>query len=98
MIRYEIIANRSVQDDILDGLEAAIPGFLYTVAPVVYGRGSGTRKLGTATWPEENFLLIAYIDDDHAGKLREVVAATKARFPTEGIKAFALAGARDGLA
>jgi hypothetical protein len=97
MIRFEIIANRSVQDDILDGLEAAIPEFLYSVVPVVHGRGSGTRKLGTATWPEENFLLIAYVDDDQAGKLREVAAATKARFPTEGIKMFELAGARDGL-
>jgi len=98
MIRFEIIANRSVQDDILDGLEAAIPEFLYSVVPVVHGRGWGSRKLGTATWPEENFLLIAYVDDDQAKSLKGVVAATKARFPTEGIKLFELIGARDGLA
>ncbi len=97
MIRFEIIANRSVQDDILEGLEAAIPQFLYSVVPVVHGRGSGTRKLGTATWPEENFLLIAYVDDEQAKILREVVSATKARFPTEGIKLFELVGARDDL-
>ena len=97
MIRFEIIANRSVQDDIIDGLEAAIPRFLYSVVPVVHGRGSGTRKLGTATWPEENFLLIAYVDDDQAESLKEVVSATKTRFPTEGIKLFELFGARDGL-
>ena len=97
MIRFEIIANRSVQDDILEGLEAAIPQFLYSVVPVVHGRGSGTRKLGTATWPEENFLLIAYVDDEQAKILRKVVSATKARFPTEGIKLFELVGARDDL-
>jgi hypothetical protein len=98
MIRFEIIANRSVQDDILEGLEAAIPQFLYSVVPVVHGRGRGARKLGTATWPEENFLLIAYIDDDQASALREVVSATKARFPTEGIKMFELVGAQNSLA
>ncbi len=95
MTRFEIIANHSVQDDILEGLEAAIPEFLYSVVPVVHGRGSGTRKMGTATWPEENFLLIAYIDDDRARAARNVVSAIKTRFPTEGIKLFELVEARD---
>ncbi len=97
MIRFEIIANRSVQDDILDGLETAIPQFLYSVVPVVHGRGTGTRKLGTATWPEENFLLIAYVDDEKARIVRDVVSATKIRFPTEGIKLFEIIGTRDDL-
>jgi hypothetical protein len=97
MIRFEIIANHSVQDDIIESLEAAIPQFFYTVVPVVHGRGTGTRKLGTATWPEENFLLVAYIDDDRANILREVVSSIKVRFPTEGIKMFEIVGARDDL-
>jgi len=97
MTRFEIIANRSVQDDIIEGLESAIPNFFYTVVPVVHGRGTGTRKLGTATWPEENFMLIAYVDDDKARMVREVVSATKARFPTEGIKLFELVEARVDL-
>jgi hypothetical protein len=97
MIRFEIIANRSVQDEILDGLESAIERFHYSIIPVVHGRGDGARKLGTATWPEENFLLIAYIDDGRAGMVRDVVSAIKTRFPTEGIKLYELGGTLDDL-
>jgi hypothetical protein len=97
MTRFEIIANHSVQDDILEGLEAAIPNFFYTVVPVVHGRGKGTRKLGTATWPEENFMLITYVDNNQAKVLKEVVSATKAQYPTEGIKLFELVGAQINL-
>ncbi len=93
MTRIEIIANRSVQDDVVDGLESAIDGFYYTVVPVVHGRGREARMLGTATWPEENFMLIAYIDDGQAEAARAVVAKVKARFPTEGLKLFAVGGA-----
>jgi len=42
-------------------------------------------------------MLIAYVDDDKARMVREVVSATKARFPTEGIKLFELVEARDDL-
>lgn len=90
MERIEIIANRSVQDDIIGGLEAAIPDFYYTVMPVVHGSGRQQRKLGTTTWPEENFLLLAYVSDENARTAREVVAQVKTRFPKEGIKIFAV--------
>jgi len=93
MTRIEIIANRSVQDDIVDGLEAAIDGFFYTVVPVVHGRGREARMLGTATWPEENFMLIAYIDEGAADAARAVVGRVKERFPTEGVKLFSVGGA-----
>jgi len=93
MTRIEIIANRSVQDDVIEGLEAAVDGFYYTVIPVVQGRGRQARRLGSSTWPEENFLLLAYVDDDAAGAARRIVSAVKERFPTEGIKYFELKGA-----
>ena len=93
MTRIEIIANLSVQDDIVDGLESAIDGFFYTVVPVVHGRGREARMLGTATWPEENFMLIAYIDDLAHDAARAVVGRVKERFPTEGVKLFSVGGA-----
>lgn len=93
MTRIEIIANRSVQDDVVDGLEAAIDGFYYTVVPVVHGRGREARMLGTATWPEENFMLIAYIDEGARDAARAVVGRVKERFPTEGVKLFSVGGA-----
>ncbi len=90
MKRIELIANRSVQDEVIDGLESAIPDFFYTLVPVVHGRGRQRRRLGSATWPEENFLIIAYVDDEDADAVDAVIAGLKARFPTEGIKLFTL--------
>lgn len=92
MTRIEIIANRSVQDDVVERLEAVIEGFYYTVIPVVQGRGRQARRLGSSTWPEENFLLLAYVDDDAAAAARRAVSGVKERFPTEGIKYFELKG------
>ncbi len=90
MKRIELIANRSVQDEVIDGLESAIPDFFYTLVPVVHGRGRQRRRLGSATWPEENFLIIAYVDDEDAEAVNSVIAELKARFPIEGIKLFTL--------
>ncbi len=90
MKRIEIIANRSVQDNLIDSLEEAIPDFYYTVMPLVHGRGRQQRRLGTATWPEENFLILAYVSDADADTARNVVAGIKTRFPKEGVKIFSV--------
>ncbi len=90
MKRIEVIANRSVQDEVIDGLESAIPDFFYTLVPVVHGRGRQRRRLGTPTWPEENFLIIAYVDDEASRTVEAVMAGIKARFPSDGIKLFIL--------
>jgi hypothetical protein len=94
MTRVEIISNRSVQADIEEALESALPGLLYTVIPVVHGRGRARRKLGTPTWPEENFVLIAYVSERDAETARSVVGIIKRRFPEEGIKVFEVPEAR----
>jgi hypothetical protein len=44
--------------------------------------------VGTATWPEENFLLISYLDDREAEHAASIIAEIKSRFPNEGIKLF----------
>jgi hypothetical protein len=44
--------------------------------------------MGTATWPEENFLLISYLDEREAEKAKTLVGEVKARFSGEGIKLF----------
>ena len=90
MIRAEIIANQSVKDEIVENLEKVIPDFLYSVVPLVEGRGKNSRKLGTTTWPETNFILIAYTDDQNESKIRAVISFIKQKFPTEGIKLFVL--------
>ena len=90
MIRAEIIANQSVKDEIVENLEKVIPNFLYSVVPLVEGRGKNSRKLGTTTWPETNFILIAYTEDQNESKIRAVISFIKQKFPTEGIKLFVL--------
>lgn len=88
MYRVEIISNKSVQDDIQEALEETIPKILYTIVPEVYGRGGDDRKLGTTTWPETNFMIISYIDDNYLDALKAVMKAVKEKFPHEGIKYF----------
>ena len=88
MYRAEIVSNQSVQDDITERLEKEIPGIQYTVIPEVHGKGIRTKKLGDVVWPEMNFILFAYIEDDDAKKVKDVIAQVKERFPNEGISLF----------
>ena len=88
MYRAEIVSNQSVQDDITERLEKEIPDIQYTVIPEVHGKGLKTKKLGDVVWPEMNFILFAYIEDDDAKKVKDVIAQVKERFPNEGISLF----------
>jgi hypothetical protein len=90
MYRAEIVANQSVQEDIIELLEQTIPDILYTIIPMVNGRGKKDRKLGTTSWPETNFLLFSYIEDRKIILFKAAIEAVKNRFPNEGIKLFLL--------
>ncbi|MGL4987397.1 MAG: PG0541 family transporter-associated protein [Treponemataceae bacterium] len=90
MIRMEIIANASVQEDIINSLETKVDGFLYTLLPVVYGRGKNNRKLESTVWPETNFLLIAYVEEAQFILTQKIIAEIKELFPDEGIKVFGI--------
>lgn len=86
--RAEIISNQSVEDDILELLEEEIKGIEYTIIPIVSGKGTKTRKLGNTVWPEQNFVVFAYLDKEQAQIIKECVIALKKRFPNEGISLF----------
>jgi len=88
MKRMEIIANRSVEAEIIEALESAVADFCYTILPRIQGKGKAGYRLGTAIWPELNFYLISCLGDEDAGKARSAVATVKERFPREGIKLF----------
>ncbi len=90
MYRVEIIANKSVEEDISETLEAYIPNILYTIIPLAYGKGKLNRKMGTTSWPETNFVMVSYIEDDDLCKIKAVVKAIKEKFKDEGIKMFVL--------
>ncbi|MBQ9282750.1 MAG: hypothetical protein IJ207_11250 [Treponema sp.] len=88
MTRCEIIANQSVQDEIISLMEEHIEGVLYTIIPTVVGRGKNSYKMGSATWPETNFILISYVEDKEVSVMKAIIAAVKEKFAGEGIKLF----------
>ena len=86
--RAEIISNQSVEDDIIELLEQEIPDIQYTVIADAQGRGNTSKKLGTAVWPEQNFILYAYVTKEDASKIKAIISAVIKKFPKEGITLF----------
>lgn len=88
LIRCEIIANQSVEEDIVECLESTIPDFEYTIDENLYGRGKHSRKLGNSVWPELNFVMTAYIDASYEKIISDCIGKIKRKFPNEGINLF----------
>ena len=90
MIRLEIIANHSVEENILEALAREQVGKHYTKIPNIYGVGSAGPRMGDPIWPEENFALIIWCDKDEALGVRKAVDSVKEKFTGEGIKLFGI--------
>ena len=90
MKRIELIANCSVENEIIEALETHVTDFYFTLLPQVHGKGKTKYRFGTAIWPELNFLLISYLADDNAAKAVNAIQGVKDRFPREGIKVFVM--------
>ena len=90
MIRIEIIANHSVEENIHEALALEGVGKFYTKYPHIMGAGSSGPRMGDAVWPEENFALVIWCDVEEAHHIDRAVADVKAHFPDEGIKVFGL--------
>jgi hypothetical protein len=88
MRRLEIIANQSVEENILEALADAGAGKYYTKYPNIYGVGNSGPRMGDAVWPEENFALVIWCEDTEALAIKRAVLSVKAKFPDEGIKLF----------
>ncbi len=88
--RCEIIANQSVEDDIIKLLESTIPDFEYTLDENLCGRGRKSRKLGNSVWPEMNFVLTAYVSSKAEKTVEACVNQVKQKFPREGINLFVM--------
>ncbi len=88
MKRIEIIANRSIEEDMMEAFEKAGVASCYTKIPEVMGVGNSGPRMGDHVWPEENFVLIVYCEDEEAGRIRDVVGELKEFFVSEGIKLF----------
>ena len=90
MIRLEIIANHSVEENIYDALKYEKVGKYYTKYPGIFGVGSSGPRMGDAIWPEENFALVIWCGQEEALGIERAIAYVKKRFPDEGIKIFGL--------
>ena len=90
MIRIEIIANHSVEENILEALARENAGKYYTKYPHILGVGSAGPRMSDAIWPEENFALVIWCEDEEAAAVERAVAKVKEQFPGEGIKLFSL--------
>jgi len=88
MIRIEIYANNSVEENILEALAKNGVGKFYTKIPGVLGVGSCGPRMGDAIWPEENFSLIIWCEEDEARGIKQAIESVKEKFPDEGIKLF----------
>ena len=90
MIRLEVIANQSVEENILEAFKFGEVGKYYTKYSHVFGVGTSGPRMGDSVWPEENFSLVIWCDEEEARGIARAVAEVKKQFPDEGIKVFGL--------
>jgi hypothetical protein len=90
MIRLEIVANHSVEENILEAFAKEQVGKSYTKYPQIFGIGSSGPRMGDAVWPEENFALVIWCEEEEALGIQRAVASVKEKFPGEGIKLFGI--------
>jgi len=88
MFRLEIVANHSVEENIMEAFKKEGVAKYYTKYPTIYGVGTSGPRMGDAIWPEENFALIIWCEEEEARKIIHAVNSVKKDFPKEGIKVF----------
>ena len=88
MTKIEILANKVLEDDIVDVLEDHGMGENFTYFSPVYGRGRHGRREGSAIWPEENISVIVFVDDGILEPLLEDLKNIKSDFPNEGMQCY----------
>ena len=92
MIRLEIIANHSVEENILEALKDGGVGKYYTKYPTIFGVGTSGPRMGDSIWPEENFALVIWCEEEEARQILLAMEKVKKQFPDEGVKVFGLPG------
>jgi len=88
LIRTEVIANRAVEEDLLEEFAALNVFDQHTRIPGVHGVGTSGQRRGDHIWPEENVLFLFYGDRESGDRVVEAVRRIKERFPDEGVRLF----------
>ena len=79
-----------MEENILDALRYEGVGKYYTKFPSIFGVGTSGPRMGDAIWPEENFALVVWCEEEEARGIERAVSFVKKKFPDEGIKIFGL--------
>ncbi len=90
MKRVEIIAAQAIQEDLLDALSHFDVPMKYTIIPTVHGMGSTNPKLGNEVWPEENFILLIYCQEEMLDRIEQAITLVEKKYDHEGIGYFVL--------
>ncbi len=90
MKRVEIIAAQAIQEDLLDALAHYNVPLTYTIIPTVHGMGMTNPKLGNDVWPEENFILLMYCQEEILDRIEQAIALVRKKYDHEGIGYFVL--------
>lgn len=90
MKRVEIVAAQAIQEDLLDALEHYGVPKRYTIIPIAHGVGSTNPKLGNEVWPEENFILIIYCQEEMLDRIEQAITLIEKKYDQEGIGYFVL--------
>ncbi len=88
MVRLELIANRSVEEDLHDLLAKRDLTPDFTKFAEVEGRGNSGERRGDHIFPEENFVMIIYCEEGDMERIADAVAELKKVFPKEGIRLY----------
>ena len=88
MLRVEVIANHSVEENILEALKEHGVGKYYTLYPNVLGIGTCGPRMGDAVWPELNFAIVIWCEQEEAAGIVAAIEDVKKKFPDEGVKVF----------
>ena len=77
-----------METDLHDALKKAGVAQHYTKFPLVFGVGKSGPRMGDHIWPEENFSMIIYCDEEEASAIHRVIEELKTFFTQEGIRIF----------
>jgi hypothetical protein len=87
VVRLEIITNKALEDEVMLQLTAAHCD-KYSMIPEVHGRGRQEPRQGDSIWPEINFMLLIYCDEEMAANLIRGFGHIKKQYPLEGFRVF----------
>jgi len=88
MKRMVLIANPSIENEIINALEEKIIEFNYNIFPQKHGKGKSRYRLEKTTSYEMEFFLVSYLYDENAVKARKAIYKVREHFPREVIKLY----------